>query len=582
MASISTFLDEPERTTTRSSPGRRLAEAILKQGLDSSTPVWGTGQGLSRMGQALIGGLLSGMEDKRDRDLEQESVASILAHPALANTAPVDPAVASVAAVPAPLARVPSTAGKIYSNNEPSPLDPPSGADRDMAVRTIVAEAGNQPMLGQVGTASVIRNRAVGGGFGGDTVPGVIQAPNQFEPWNTEAGRTRMAGIDPASPQYQNASRALDSAYFGNDPTGGATNFIAPKAQAALGRPMPKWAQGPGQDIADQRFFGGVNDPNALPAASMPAEGFAVPGQSAAPTAPQQAGPPPAVAAYIKRLIINPDTRKAGVALLANYSKPTETFRQETDESGNVWSVNNTTGQRAVALKRDKPAEEPTSVREYNYYKTNLPEGQAAMPYETWSTARARAAATNVTTNVGDGGSSKQVFDEMVERSKAARATAQGLTAIRTSREAIDNGAITGFRADDRLQLQKAAKYFGIPTADAAKIEGSETFKSAIAPQVASVLRATVGNANISDSDRKFAERAAGGSLDLDEKSIRRLLDIMERASTSQLEDHQATLDSVYPDAEKHKRERALFGVRVVPGGKPMGATQSGLKWSLE
>jgi hypothetical protein len=140
----------------------------------------------------------------------------------------------------------------------------------------------------------------------------------------------------------------------------------------------------------------------------------------------------------------------------------------------------------------------------------------------------------------------------------------------------------TACEAVNRLLLQKAARYFGVPMGEAGKIENSEVFKAAIAPQIAAVLKATVGNANISDSDRRFAERAAGSSLDLDEGSIKRLLHIMERASVSHLQQYQESLDAVYPDPEKHKRERALFGVRVTEGGKAAGATKSGIKWSAE
>ncbi len=152
----------------------------------------------------------------------------------------------------------PNTTGKIYSNDEPSPLDPPSGQDRDKAVRTIIAEAGNQGPVGMQAVASVIRNRAANGGYGGDTASGVVTARNQFEPWNTAAGRSKMAAIDPNSREYQAASAALDRAYTGDDPTNGAKNFIEPRLQTSLGRPMPAWAQGPGQMIGDHKFIGGA------------------------------------------------------------------------------------------------------------------------------------------------------------------------------------------------------------------------------------------------------------------------------------------------------------------------------------
>jgi hypothetical protein len=101
----------------------------------------------------------------------------------------------------------------------------------------------------------------------------------------------------------------------------------------------------------------------------------------------------------------------------------------------------------------------------------------------------------------------------------------------------------------------------GLGNAD--KITNTETFRAAIAPQVSAVLKATVGTTNISNTDREFAEKAAGGNITLDEKSISRLLDIMERASVGKLNSHQKTLERVYPDAEKYARERALFGVEM-------------------
>lgn len=178
-----------------------------------------------------------------------------------------------------------------------------------------------------------------------------------------------------------------------------------------------------------------------------------------------------------------------------------------------------------------------------------------------------KAGRNETTVNVG-GGSDKQVFDAMDESAKAARTAAAGLTGLREARNAIQGGAITGFRADDRLSLQKAGAFFGV--ADPSKIVNTETFKAAIAPQVSAVLKSTVGTANISNTDREFAEKAAGGNINLDEKSISRLLDIMERASVGQLEAHQKRLDKVYGDPEKFGRERALFGVDMPPAPMPV------------
>jgi hypothetical protein len=207
-------------------------------------------------------------------------------------------------------------------------------------------------------------------------------------------------------------------------------------------------------------------------------------------------------------------------------------------------------------LAGDKPTDD---IREFQY-------GQKNPAFNQWVLDKKKAGSTNVTTNVG-GGSDKQIFDALDESAKEARATAAGLTGLREARTAIQGGAITGAGADQRLALQKVGALVGV--ADPSKITNTETFRAAIAPQVAAVLKSTVGTANISNTDREFAEKAAGGSITLDEKSITRLMDIMERASVGKLEAHQKKVDKIYSDPEKFGRERALFGVDMPAAPMP-------------
>lgn len=279
---------------------RKVAQALMAQGMDYS-PVQSWTQGAARVAQAMMGGLdyrMAGEAAKRNATADQELLAALLGGGGGA------PAAQAPAAGPAAPSGVPmaSTSGKVYANDELSPLDPPSGADRDMLVRTVLAEAGNQGQVGQQAVANVIRNRAVNGNFGGDTVPGVIQKPYQFEPHNTAGGRAKMAAIDPNSPAYAQAGQAVDAAYTGQDPTGGATHFYAPRTQAALGRSAPAWDNGRGVDIGDHRFFGGAGGP-AVTAGMSPSDvsaqtrpGIPGSGPATAPAAaPAAAGMNPAI-----------------------------------------------------------------------------------------------------------------------------------------------------------------------------------------------------------------------------------------------------------------------------------------------
>jgi hypothetical protein len=211
----------------------------------------------------------------------------------------------------------------------------------------------------------------------------------------------------------------------------------------------------------------------------------------------------------------------------------------------------------------------PTEFQEFEYAQRNPAFAARQLELK-------RAGAQNI--NVG-GGSDKQIFDVMGESATSARAAATGLAALREARAAVEGGIVSGVGADFNLGLRRAAAALG---ADASKVVNTETFRSAIAPQIAAMMKAAVGSTQISNADREFAEKAAGGSITLNEGSIRRLLDIMERANVGLIETHQKRLDAVYPESGNFGRERALFGVdapaRSPPGGGvplPVGGSRN-------
>lgn len=237
---------------------------------------------------------------------------------------------------------------------------------------------------------------------------------------------------------------------------------------------------------------------------------------------------------------------------------------------------------KELALKEGQEPGLTDDIKEYRYYVSQAKAaGQQPLPFNDWMTDMKRASASQVT--VG-GGSDKQIFDALAESAATARAAVNGLAGIREAKKAIAGGVITGAYADERLALQKVGALIG--AADPSTIVNTETFRSAIAPQVSAMLKATVGTANISNSDREFAEKAAGGSISLDGKSITRLLDIMERAGTAAVKGHIDRLNAVYPEDEKgsFKRERAIFGVNVPAadaGQAQTGKTRRGISFEV-
>lgn len=176
------------------------------------------------------------------------------------------------------------------------------------------------------------------------------------------------------------------------------------------------------------------------------------------------------------------------------------------------------------------------------------------------------------------GGTNKQVFDAMSASADTANSAITGLGALKEAKKAVDQGIISGAFANQQLGLQKIGAALGVT--DPTAIVNTETFRSAIAPQIAAMMKATVGSTQISNADREFAEKAAGGSITLDEASIKRLLDIMDRAGTAVVQRHMDKLNKVYPEGKGFDRERALFGVTApaIDANPPSGDAPPGFE----
>ena len=148
----------------------------------------------------------------------------------------------------------------------------------------------------------------------------------------------------------------------------------------------------------------------------------------------------------------------------------------------------------------------------------------------------------------------KGVGDQIIEgRSRAQTAAFQTIPAIHEARRALDQGAITGALSDPRLFVSKVGALFGL--ADANRIANTEQLTSALGTQLLADAKSL--GANPSNADRDVISNIVG-SKNLDEKSIRQLLDMRERWARESITRHNT-------DSEKLMRGNPKMYEQIAP-----------------
>lgn len=132
-------------------------------------------------------------------------------------------------------------------------------ADLDITARTVWGEARSESWPGRLAVAWVVVNRAVQGGWWGDTPARVCRKPYQFSCWNrNDPNRALLDQLTLATDGTLRGCMAATVAalfHLEDDPTGGSTHYFAQSI------PAPVWAKGrtPTAVIGNHRFFRGIS-----------------------------------------------------------------------------------------------------------------------------------------------------------------------------------------------------------------------------------------------------------------------------------------------------------------------------------
>lgn len=229
-------------------------------------------------------------------------------------------------------------------------------------------------------------------------------------------------------------------------------------------------------------------------------------------------------------------------ALAALYANPTDlNLRQSAAKAGaSPTEINDVTKSQLSA--KSTAGKEATDLG----FTAGTPEFQAEV-------ARRLAEKGDGVTVVNQMGTVPSPFAEQLGKEAAKAFSAQGedartasisLNALNESANLLNSGKIiTGAAGDFRLAFTKALALGGFIGTE--NIEATEAFFANQGRQVAQVIKAFGSGTGLSDKDREYAEKIAGGQIGLDETSLRRLVSLGQKYSTEGINQYNKRVENI-------------------------------------
>lgn len=186
------------------------------------------------------------------------------------------------------------------------------------------------------------------------------------------------------------------------------------------------------------------------------------------------------------------------------------------------------------------PPKPSVSIQDYEYYKGTLAPGETPVSFIEFQNSKK----DGTTINVGGGfgklsdklseGGAEQVFKS---REKAEDSIGV-LRANKQNRELLERGMITGAKGASFVnQLNKLLVVAGFnvnPDVSA----NTDAYLANVAKQTATIIKDFGAGTGLSDADREFATKAAGGDISMSREALERILDINDTAAVFTLKKH--------------------------------------------
>ena len=128
--------------------------------------------------------------------------------------------------------------------------------------------------------------------------------------------------------------------------------------------------------------------------------------------------------------------------------------------------------------------------------------------------------------------------ESVIKSRTAAQDAVAIIDTVKTGRDIMKSGMITGAGADFLVNLNQGLKTAGIDAGYADASANSQAFAANMAGNVGKLIKQFGAGTGLSDADREFAKEMAGGRISLDAKAINRILEINEKAARNTITRH--------------------------------------------
>ncbi len=198
---------------------------------------------------------------------------------------------------------------------------------------------------------------------------------------------------------------------------------------------------------------------------------------------------------------------------------------------------------RQVVYEPPPEAEKPTATRkDYEFAKSQGFKGS----FEDFK----RLGATNVNVSLPpqekafETGLGAAQAKKVIEDKAVADDARNIISTVQEGRRLLNSGVITGFGAEFLTSVGAALNQAGINFAED-KVANTQAFTANMAANVGRIIKQFGAGTGLSNADREYAEKMAGGKVTLDRKAIERILDINERAARNVIALHNKNVSNV-------------------------------------